>query len=111
MLDIDGKRPALIALRIMVNNHAGVMSHICGLFARRAFNMEGILVTPMPDHATSRVWILVKNDRQVEQMVRQLEKLHDCLSVRAVSVEDSVFDHLGSCMGELEGMEIKAFAH
>lgn len=31
-------------LEIDVNNHAGVMSHVVGLFSRRAYNVEGILV-------------------------------------------------------------------
>ena len=39
-------KSALTMLRLSVNNHPGVMSHICGLFAGRAYNLEGILVTP-----------------------------------------------------------------
>lgn len=36
-----------IALELIVRNHPGVMTHICGLFARRAFNVDGILCLPM----------------------------------------------------------------
>ncbi|EMK3758521.1 ACT domain-containing protein, partial [Providencia rettgeri] len=36
-----------IALELIVRNHPGVMSHICGLFARRAFNVDGILCMPI----------------------------------------------------------------
>ena len=35
-----------VVLELTVNNHPGVMSHICGLFARRAFNVEGISACP-----------------------------------------------------------------
>lgn len=35
-------KSALTMLRLSVNNHPGVMSHICGLFAGRAYNLEGI---------------------------------------------------------------------
>ena len=33
-----------IALELIVRNHPGVMTHICGLFARRAFNVDGIFM-------------------------------------------------------------------
>ena len=53
-------KSALTMLRLSVNNHPGVMSHICGLFAGRAYNLEGILVTPEDDGATCRMWLVVK---------------------------------------------------
>ena len=34
-------------LELDVNNHAGVMSHVVGLFSRRAYNVEGILCMPV----------------------------------------------------------------
>ena len=40
---------ARAVLEIDVNNHAGVMSHVVGLFSRRAYNVEGILVMPVGD--------------------------------------------------------------
>lgn len=36
-----------VILELAVRNHPGVMSHVCGLFARRAFNVEGILCLPL----------------------------------------------------------------
>jgi acetolactate synthase-1/3 small subunit len=36
-----------VVLELGVANHPGVMSHICNLFARRAFNVEGILCMPV----------------------------------------------------------------
>jgi acetolactate synthase-1/3 small subunit len=38
------------------------MSHICNLFARRAFNVEGILCMPVGSGETSRIWLLVFED-------------------------------------------------
>ncbi len=72
----------LVALRLVVNNHPGVMSHVCGLFARRAFNVEAILCTPVNGGEVSRIWLLVVDDERLEQMVRQVRKLHDVLDVR-----------------------------
>ncbi|WP_421720649.1 ACT domain-containing protein [Aeromonas salmonicida] len=44
-----------VILELTVRNHPGVMSHVCGLFARRAFNVEGILCLPLKDGKQSRI--------------------------------------------------------
>lgn len=86
-------RKPVIELR--VNNHAGVMSHITGLFSRRAFNIEGILCGPIGDGATSRVFLLVDEDDRLPQVIKQLEKLFDVLDVRVRDDYDrSVFNRL-----------------
>ncbi|WP_392551933.1 acetolactate synthase small subunit [Orbus wheelerorum] len=66
-----------IVLVLTVANHPGVMTHICGLFARRAFNVEGILCLPLDDSNYSRIWLLVKDDERLTQMLSQIEKLED----------------------------------
>ena len=66
-----------IIIECDVNNHAGVMSHITGLFARRAFNLEGILCSPLNGGETSRMYLLVIKDERLEQIVKQIEKLYD----------------------------------
>lgn len=47
-------------IELHVRNHSGVMSHITGLFARRAFNLEGILCAQIGDGSTSKMYLLVK---------------------------------------------------
>ena len=85
---------AKVVLELEVNNHPGVMSHICNLFARRAFNVEGILCMPLSNPERSRIWLLVFEDQRLEQMVLQLEKLIDVLSVRRHSAGHEVFERL-----------------
>jgi acetolactate synthase I/III small subunit len=68
-------------LRLLVRNHPGVMSHLCGLFARRAFNVEGILCVPLDDGACSAVLLLVADDQRNAQIVAQLRKLEDVIDV------------------------------
>jgi acetolactate synthase-1/3 small subunit len=68
-------------LRLLVRNHPGVMSHVCGLFARRAFNVEGILCVPVGDATRSAILLLVHEDQRLEQLVRQLRKLEDVLEI------------------------------
>ena len=72
----------LPVLRLMVRNHPGVMSHVCGLFARRAFNVEGILCLPVGNGAQSVILLMVDEDERLEQLTRQLAKLEDVLEVR-----------------------------
>lgn len=92
----------LTSLHLTVNNHPGVMSHVCGLFARRAFNLEGILVTPSADAGLASIWLLVKKNDSLEQMVRQVRKLHDVKDVQIMDVHPQAFERLSACMGGLE---------
>ncbi len=64
-----------------MNNHPGVMSHITGLFARRAFNLEGILCGEIEDGSKSRMYLLVNDDNRLEQIIKQIEKLYDVLDI------------------------------
>ena len=90
------KEKKWLVLELTVNNHPGVMSHVCGMFSRRAFNVEGILCMPIGDATHSRIWLLVNQDSRLEQMVKQLEKLEDVLSVRRHGAEHGVFEKLES---------------
>ncbi|NQT24648.1 acetolactate synthase small subunit [candidate division KSB1 bacterium] len=76
-------------IELEVQNHAGVMSHITGLFSRRGFNLEGILCGQIGDGSASRMYLLVNEDKFLEQIVRQLEKLYD---VRSVTIRPD-YDH------------------
>ncbi len=68
-------------LRLLVRNHPGVMSHVCGLFARRGFNVEGILCLPVGDGRCSVILLVVNEDERLEQLIRQLRKLEDVLEI------------------------------
>ena len=82
-------------LELDVNNHAGVMSHVVGMFSRRAYNVDGILCMPVGTGAISRIWLTVNEDARLDQMVKQLEKLEDVLSVRRHGAEHQVFERVG----------------
>lgn len=87
-------RPQRAVLELEVNNHAGVMSHVVGLFSRRAYNVEGILCLPVGDGSRSRIWLLVLEDRRLEQMIKQVEKLEDVRTVRRHGADHGVFERL-----------------
>ena len=69
-------------VKLLVRNHPGAMSHITGLFSRRAFNIDGILCGPVKDGKTSRIFLLVDEDDRLPQVIKQLQKLYDVLEVR-----------------------------
>jgi acetolactate synthase-1/3 small subunit len=80
-----------VVLRLHVRNHPGVMSHVCGLFARRAFNVEGILCLPVGDGTRSAILLLVHDDERLEQMVRQLRKLEDVVDIERANEAREAF--------------------
>lgn len=81
-------------LEIDVNNHPGVMSHVVGLFSRRAYNVEGILCLPVGDGRQSRIWLLVNEDSRLPQMIKQAEKLEDVIAIRRHQADHAVFSDL-----------------
>ena len=87
-------------LDVLVKNHPGVMSHVCGLFSRRAFNVEAILCLPANGGEESRIWLLVNEDEQLEQMIRQMRKLQDVHDVRLRPHAAQTFAQLGQVMSE-----------
>ncbi|RDT55109.1 acetolactate synthase 1 small subunit [Escherichia coli] len=83
-----------VILELTVRNHPGVMTHVCGLFARRAFNVEGILCLPIKDSEHSRIWLLVNDDQRLEQMISQIEKLEDVVQVVRNQSSPGMFNKL-----------------
>ena len=81
-------------LELTVNNHPGVMSHVCGLFSRRGFNLDSILCMPLPNSDKSRIWLRLREGERLRQIESQLRKLHDVHEVRQQLPEHAVFGHL-----------------
>ena len=76
---------------VLVENRAGVLSRISGLFARRAFNIESLAVGITEDPNFSRVTIVVEGtDYTVEQVEKQLNKLIDVIKVRTIHPEELI---------------------
>lgn len=76
----------------LVENRPGVLARVCGLFARRGFNIESLAVSITEDATVSRMTIVVGgDDRSLEQISKQLNKLVDVIKVydytETVSVE------------------------
>jgi acetolactate synthase-1/3 small subunit len=78
-------------LGILVNNQPGVLSRVVGLFSRRGYNIDSLSVGETETKEISRITIVVTGDRQiVEQIEKQVEKLHDVKSVIELTLQGSI---------------------
>ena len=78
-------------LSVLVENQSGVLSKVSGLFTRRGFNIDSLSVGETEDPNISRMTITLKRDKQdVEQIIKQLNKLIDVKKVMELKKEDSV---------------------
>lgn len=69
-------------LSLLVENEAGALSRISGLFSARAFNIESLTVAPTEDESLSRMTIVTTgSDQIIEQITKQLNKLVDVVQV------------------------------
>lgn len=82
-------------LSILVENQAGVLSRVSGLFSRRGYNIDSLSVGETENPAISRMTIVVRGDDQIlEQIKKQLNKLIDVIKVVELAPEQSVFREL-----------------
>lgn len=69
-------------LSILLENHAGALSRVAGLFSARAFNIESLTVAPTEDPTVSRMTLVTAgSDEIIEQIVKQLNKLIDVIKL------------------------------
>lgn len=79
-------------LSILVENQAGVLSRVAGLFTRRGYNIDSLTVGETADSTISRMTIVVRGDEYIlEQIRKQLNKLIDVIEITLLAPEDSVF--------------------
>ncbi|OGW02504.1 MAG: acetolactate synthase small subunit [Nitrospinae bacterium RIFCSPLOWO2_12_39_16] len=69
-------------ISVLVENKFGVLSRIAGLFSGRGFNIESLSVAESLDPNISRMTIVTRgDDRVIEQVTKQLNKLVDVIKV------------------------------
>ena len=79
-------------ISVLVENEFGVLSRISGLFSGRGFNIESLSVAPTLDDSISRMTIVTSgDDRILEQITKQLNKLIDTIKVIDFIGEDEDF--------------------
>ena len=69
-------------ISVLMENEPGALSRVVGLFSQRNFNIESLTVAPTEDETLSRLTVTtIGDDRVVEQITKQLNKLIDVVKV------------------------------
>jgi acetolactate synthase-1/3 small subunit len=86
-----GQQIAHHTLSVLVENKAGVLARVANLFSRRAYNIYSLAVAPTDDERFSRITVVVDvESAPLEQVVKQLDKLVNVVSISELDPRDSV---------------------
>ena len=78
-------------ISVLLENETGALSRVSGLFSQRGFNIESLTVAQTNDSGLSRMTIVsTGNDRVLEQIVKQLNKLIEVVKVSDLTSQDHV---------------------
>lgn len=78
-------------LSVLVENKAGVLARVAGLFSRRGYNIESLAVAPTDDERFSRITIVVDAESApIEQITKQLFKLINVLKISELAPSEAV---------------------
>ena len=76
---------AIHTLEVLVENEPGVLARVAGLFARRAYNIDTLVVGPTEDEHISKMVITVKVEgHSLEQIIAQLDKLISVIGIKEI---------------------------
>ena len=82
-------------LSLLVDNPAGVLSRIAGLFTRRGYNIDSITAGTTADPRFTRITIVTSGDHDIiEQIEKQLRKLEDVRDIKRLREGKSVYREL-----------------
>ncbi len=78
-------------ISVLIENETGALSRVSGLFSQRGFNIESLTVAQTNDPSLSRMTIVsTGNDRVLEQIVKQLNKLIEVVKVSDLTSQDHI---------------------
>ena len=78
-------------LSVLVENKAGVLTRVAGLFARRGFNIDTLAVGPTEDETVSRMTIVLDGaSHPIDQVTKQLHKLVNVIKIRDLEPKDTI---------------------
>lgn len=76
---------------VKVENHFGVLARVSGLFSARGYNIDSLCVGETEDPSVSRMTVVVHgDDRILDQIIKQLNKLVDTIEVIDLTAESFV---------------------
>lgn len=78
-------------IAVLVENQFGVLCRVAGLFSARGFNIDSLTVGETQEPDVSRMTVVARGDeRVVQQIVRQLDKLIDVIAIEILNPQDSI---------------------
>ncbi|CAC9493320.1 Acetolactate synthase small subunit (EC 2.2.1.6) [uncultured Gammaproteobacteria bacterium] len=78
-------------ISLQLENESGALSRVAGLFSARGFNIESLTVAPTNDETLSRMTIVsIGDDNIIEQIVKQLDKLIDVVTVTNLTATEHI---------------------
>ena len=78
-------------ISILLENEAGALSRVSGLFSARGYNIESLTVAPTDDATVSRITVVTAgSDEIISQIVNQLNKLVDVVKVLDLTADEHV---------------------
>ena len=78
-------------ISILLENEAGALSRVSGLFSARGYNIESLTVAPTDDATVSRVTTVTEgSDEVISQIVNQLNKLVDVVKVLDLTADEHI---------------------
>lgn len=82
-------------LSVLVSNQSGVLSRVAGLFSRRGYNIDSLSVGETENPDISRMTIVARGDDLIiDQIIKQLDKLHDVLYIKQLKKSDATLKEL-----------------
>ncbi|MGD8567134.1 MAG: acetolactate synthase small subunit [Gammaproteobacteria bacterium] len=78
-------------ISILLENEAGALSRVAGLFSARGYNIESLTVAPTEDETLSRITLVTRgSDDIIEQITKQLNKLVDVVKLIDLTEGDHI---------------------
>lgn len=81
-----------LIIELITRGHPGIIPCITGMVSRRGFNLEGILCLPFSKGNETRIFLLLRNNCSIEQIIKQMKKLRDVIKVTLCPADkDEIF--------------------
>ncbi len=78
-------------ISILLENEAGALSRVSGLFSARGYNIESLTVAPTDDPTVSRITVVTGgSDEVIQQIINQLNKLVDVVKVLNLTIDEHI---------------------
>ena len=91
-----------------MENEAGALSRVAGLFSARGYNIESLTVAPTDDDTLSRLTVVTRGSNEiVEQIIKQLNKLVDVVKLMDLTEHSHIEREMMMIKVEVENMEAR----